>query len=940
MEQITFPPQNDKEFFDVLQFIRKSPFAKDYWKTLKGWYKQTETALLEKTEAFNKNELLNILGNFLYRIDQEPIEQLKSPFPTKATLAYMKRRGRRLMRNLKEKDQEAYFSLASKLIIANTAKEKIDYKNQWILLDVLFGNSKRFEQISYKGEYVHHKKYHLNRIEDSAPEVWDNNIPFVNALLEKEMPWQIYEFAIKVLYRNNAEPPTLNEELLQKFLESPSDWLKRFAVQKTYQIYTYQGLKPQLYAGLWLYSNAYLRKEVESITQVRPELPRNWWNDMAKALSNYIFLELNRGNATKRVTMAIKYLKDNFEKQLNAIAKTPENAVTLAPALLNSGDNILIDLALEFSKQTKKGLVRNWCEALGERTDSKDKIYKKLANILEKKVSIKNIYIDAIEKYIYNPSFYACDFGWRLSKHVKYIYGFYQVWQRLVNHQNNRRMKEVYFTNTITSQEGAYAFIRYYGQNGYNINGIPTDAIRKIFEVGLPDIQNTIINKMKQNLKGNIIYQLGKLAVFPEDIRKQIFDNFLKSVKGKQVFKNSWQVRNVSYWDLKIEEWKRDRLFDLIENTTFKDQIASNFLSAFMEKEDNAKLFFAFLEKSSNEKLKNSFIKQLRKSITHIQNYSHWIPAEFVEKAFESIDLGSLLRLVSAAPEDSWKSLQKLAYQKLQVFAEKVGFWKSIFERLQNSEDRNLRTRLVEDEYFFEVFQQQKDALVLDIQHPEFEEILFAWAKNNTELFKVNSIEILKICKHKLPKLRNFGLEIATKKGITPFMCLQLLESQIPDTIQTAKAYLDTLSARSEQELDIALMMIDSPSKEVRGIGLDFVGARRKNFEGNNEILAFLSEHSDAGVQAFVAEEINQAGEILQKEDFVKQFDSEVLRMKNRSRKAKETVKKRIENSMNISPEVLLEMAKSSTKQDAEWAIAQLAKLSLSGEEIEGFSLQ
>ena len=61
--------------------------------------------------------------------------------------------------------------------------------------------------------------------------------------------------------------------------------------------------------------------------------------------------------------------------------------------------------------------------------------------------------------------------------------------------------------------------------------------------------------------------------------------------------------------------------------------------------------------------------------------------------------------------------------------------------------------------------------------------------------------------------------------------------------------------------------------------------------------------------------------------------------MKNRSRKAKEHTKRRVEESLKVDAQVLKEVARSGGKTDVEWAIVQLTKKALAGEEIDGFVL-
>jgi hypothetical protein len=70
------------------------------------------------------------------------------------------------------------------------------------------------------------------------------------------------------------------------------------------------------------------------------------------------------------------------------------------------------------------------------------------------------------------------------------------------------------------------------------------------------------------------------------------------------------------------------------------------------------------------------------------------------------------------------------------------------------------------------------------------------------------------------------------------------------------------------------------------------------------------------------------------------QFDRDVLRARNKARAAKEAVKARQETEGTVDVETLLSMARGSgTPRDAEWALSQLARRALAGEQISGFSI-
>jgi hypothetical protein len=97
-----------------------------------------------------------------------------------------------------------------------------------------------------------------------------------------------------------------------------------------------------------------------------------------------------------------------------------------------------------------------------------------------------------------------------------------------------------------------------------------------------------------------------------------------------------------------------------------------------------------------------------------------------------------------------------------------------------------------------------------------------------------------------------------------------------------------------------------------------------------------LFEGSTPDMQAFTAALVETEAE---KPAEAARFDREVLRIRSRARRAKEIVKKRqsVEHSVDIT--TLKALARGTVKRDAEWALAELARRAVLGEEIDGVRL-
>ena len=101
--------------------------------------------------------------------------------------------------------------------------------------------------------------------------------------------------------------------------------------------------------------------------------------------------------------------------------------------------------------------------------------------------------------------------------------------------------------------------------------------------------------------------------------------------------------------------------------------------------------------------------------------------------------------------------------------------------------------------------------------------------------------------------------------------------------------------------------------------------------------LEMMAENTAAGVLTFVAKELLETDEYQQ---FIQIFDKIILFQKDKNRKVKELIKKRIEKKLLIDPEILNQLAIGNNKQDSDWALVQLTRLSIQGKNIKNLEIQ
>ena len=739
---VNFPPKNEEELFDYIQFVKKSPLAKDYWPVIKSLYKKSEQALLNQEFPQLTNNLLLLITQLIIKLDEAELSNLTSPYPTQATLRYMKRRARRFLKKVAENSPENYFLIASKVILAQENKQNIQFDHQWVIADIILGNSLRCRQRSNgQGKYIfEYQRFNLNHREEKHAHIWEENSAFLQSLLQKNLPWEIYEFAVKVYYHNQWQVKDISDEVLFRFFNSPSAWLKRTAVQLAYATYTYQGLQPEIFAGLWLFSSADLRKNIENIQSRRPKQDKSWNQDFAKSLFDLIFKALYQGNNSRRIILGLEFLHKKYPKAI-----ITDNLLPIAPALFSSGVKVMEELAFMGAEKAKKANALDWLLALdpgGVEKRPKMPMIDRLALILLPKFKKVKFSRRELEPYIFQKSFAACDFGWRLSKQIRYSYDLYYIWNRISNFRRRRSMKEEYWRNTITSMAGVDAFLSYYDRNDYYLFNFPDDAFSMLMDEGLERIKRFVLKRYKQRFAEQPLQYLNQIALLPEQTREEMLEHALKKQKNKPLFERYWYLWQ-AFNSANTNDWVANALLKFIFNSKIDLRSVRNILDQLWDRE---KLFEKYIPifNDAEESFRKHVLVILTENAERVIGMAQKVPTNLIEDILATANLNTLLQITQNASTENWSTLSQVIYKQLMQKQDQGGFWKTILERVISSNDNVLNSRLIEDAQFFALFQDQKDVSILEITDPDMEDLLLAWAEKNPELFPMESSELFK----------------------------------------------------------------------------------------------------------------------------------------------------------------------------------------------------
>ncbi len=295
----------------------------------------------------------------------------------------------------------------------------------------------------------------------------------------------------------------------------------------------------------------------------------------------------------------------------------------------------------------------------------------------------------------------------------------------------------------------------------------------------------------------------------------------------------------------------------------------------------------------------------------------------------------SILNLVRAGTDAQWPELRVTIADALAQAGQINAFWKLAWQAVGESGDPVLAARLLDDNVMSATFMQTDDTEVLDTSNPVYGPILGRWVRAHDALFAADSAALLKIATHALPDIRAFGLERARAVGMRLPFALRLLESELPPSMALGREFFEDVTPGDSRELEYATALCDSPKPPVRQYGREYAEARWDRLP-HEELFSRLSENPDVQTEAFLARKMLASGERFAGADV---FDRQVLRGRDKGRKAKELVKRRLDTQLSQDVGLLLEMARSRSSRDAEWALGQLARLALDGVEIEGLGL-
>lgn len=312
-----------------------------------------------------------------------------------------------------------------------------------------------------------------------------------------------------------------------------------------------------------------------------------------------------------------------------------------------------------------------------------------------------------------------------------------------------------------------------------------------------------------------------------------------------------------------------------------------------------------------------------------------YLTTDTFEAMLRSAPVTVTLILVATATDAQWAEWRPHLLARLLDPAAAFEFWPSVDESLRADDTGMLAARLLEDPEIAATLQGVDNPALLDARDPAFDPHLERWAEAHEALFTANSPLMLQAATHGLPQLRTWALDRVRNLGQDLPFALRLLESQLPASVEVGMTFFESAAPGDPKEKTCALALCDSPFLTVRRIGEAYVTARWASLP-QAELLQALFESFHPDTQAFVAQLLEKSTQV---PELTARFDREVLRSRQKARVAKERVKARQSVEQSVDAETLLTLARGRTARDAEWALAELAKRAIAGDQIDGVAV-
>lgn len=921
-KKLKYPTKTAAERQSIDAFLLKADFRDGAdWGEFKALYKACEAA-----------QDLALLLPLISRLDQTTLQTKELDdlgyAPSPATLAYMKRRARRFVRLLAETDPDECFDF-SLALLAHTAagKEGLDWRSQWITLEVLYGDSKRTGQNRHgRGSYSRVGDSVSIRVKEQLQaHLWDRRLKDVRALArQRGLCWEVYEACYATFARVGVAIPRPPVATIDRFVSSPSRFLHGIAwdsIEASFE--TTKPVNGRIVSKLYLNGAAQYRKKIKTLL-APPTVTDQWLQSFAREMLRLVRKRVDRDLSwSDAPTQAASLLIQVCPSQIHTKSTWPFindwviARVSAARRLVYQG----------IANSTADEFVR-YLELLD---DAGEEFSQPMMNQLRARSSTLACSLSQARRLVFSKALNIAAIAWDLlsgSQVNNEVVA--SVWTEVLRKDPYNVVRR----HTTTSKHALELLSQLSEFPDALSSVVVHDVNLSLYFLKLKDARlSTLAFKSLSHAKPEAVFQWIQGAQQLSASRRQTLLTTLAEVWVGQlvpidvayalVTSTDTSTRSDAWWLMERvappQEWIEHLWASM--SSQGSDVLASAFSSA---------PCFALVAGTS---VAEGAASQLFSAPVALR---HEVETDILLQWATLLGDGSaVLSVLNSMPPEKVAQFKRVLKRKLQsdaVFFDR--FWADLATAV-NADQGELLQHLDSYSDILELLLRLHDASLLGITNPLYSDILVRWVRRHRKWLLKDRRNLLLIALHDFPRVRAVALTHARSAGMDQPLAMSLMESSFPDCVRAAKRYFRASDHSPEYRQEIFQVLCDSPDRDVQDYAIEYFSRYGDEFDVDDAATR-LSEHFAPAMQEFAAS-LSFANSVDNEE--VSDFHRRVLRTRSRARRAKEIVKRHIEHMPTTDTGVLLELARSGVPRDAEWALQQLALAASKGEEIDDINV-
>ena len=682
--------------------------------------------------ALQGDALYLCLGDGLHIFDvSEPSraqEIGKSPSPQ--TFAYLKRRGRRLLRLLSQTNDEAFTALASAFFAEIANRTNLDWDNNWIAADLVAANHPNLYQASHgRGAYLVKRDANalvVNRRVERAPDAWDAHPELLSALVNSSMTAPVVHLARQA----SAATAPLSPAQIESYVCSPWPNLRVLGARAAFAADA-QTLSPRAIAGALCVLNASKRRELLERAGTTPQIA----SELASFLGQSLPIERDKferrvavAALTRRAREIALLLVARFD--LSDPAFRADGALPVLRALLNAGEAPLRSLGAQFCRRLSAEQILPLVPFAVANSAVLDALTESAARADFAK--------EQIDKAV------------RADKREERA----AAWHLVAASQTASATLNGVWLSLLRGLTQSYDW------SARSINWRISDALHSALSYA--DARACLVRgaldpgEVRPRWSGEFVGSEPNAYYTNLGVPGEVFAAYALFLRGETVVKTIAELT-----DAKWEAWKPA----FVAAITPHADVAANFWRAVQE----------FLES------KNPNVEQLR-----ARTFSDPQVAATFAGAAGQLAPDLLLSLIASVPDAVWNAWCPALLQVLQTDApRREAFWEAA--RALSFGAGLLRARLIDDAEFAATFG-LLESDVLQFDDPALETLLLQWLRAR----QLDGETAIEAAIHPLPEVRALGLRALIERGLNVPIALRLLESDLRDAMDAAKNWFES----------------------------------------------------------------------------------------------------------------------------------------------------